>query len=72
MTNRWHGLNPDAQHALTQRDYSAATLAGRLGTSGVEAGELIGKRDELATAWIPGVEIFGRKIFPQRHRGFFG
>ena len=72
MTNRWHGLNPDAQNALTQRDYSAASLAARLGTSGVEAGELIGKRDELAAAWIAGVEVFGRKIFSQRHRGFFG
>ena len=72
MTNRWHGLNPDAQRALTQRDYSAASLAERLGTSGVEAGEVLGKRAELGDAWIPGVEIFGRKIYPQRHRGFFG
>ena len=72
MTNRWHGLNPGAQRALTQRDYSATSLAGRLGTSGVEAGELIAKRAELEAAWIPGVEIFGRKIFPQRQRGFFG
>ncbi len=72
MTNRWQGLNPGAQRALTQRDYSATTLDARLATSGVEAGELIGRKDELAGAWIPGVEIFGRKIFPQRHRGFFG
>jgi dTDP-4-dehydrorhamnose 3,5-epimerase-like enzyme len=26
----------------------------------------------LAGAWIPGVEIFARRIYPQRHRGFFG
>jgi dTDP-4-dehydrorhamnose 3,5-epimerase-like enzyme len=72
MTSRWHGLNSDAQRALTQRDYSARSLAERLSTTGVEAGELISKRGELAAAWIPGVEIFARRIFAQRHRGFFG
>ena len=29
-------------------------------------------RTELKKAWIPGVEIFPRTIFPQRHRGSFG
>jgi dTDP-4-dehydrorhamnose 3,5-epimerase-like enzyme len=72
MTSRWHSLKPAAQSALTQRDYSAKSLAERLATSGVEAGELVAKRAELDAAWIPGVEIFGRRIFPQRHRGFFG
>ena len=72
MTSRWHGLNSAAQRALKQRDYSARTLAERLATSGVEAGELSGKRADLAEVWIPGVEIFSRRIFPQRHRGFFG
>lgn len=72
MTSRWHGLNAAAQRALKQRDYSARSLAERLATSGVEAGELPGKREELASVWIPGVEIFGRRIWPQRHRGFFG
>lgn len=72
MTNRWQGLQPDAQSALTQRDYSARSLAERLGTTGVEAGELVGKKVELKEVWIPGVEIFGRKIYPQRHRGSFG
>lgn len=70
--NRWHALNSSAQAALTQRDYSAKSLAERLATSGVEAGEIAGKAAELAGAWIPGVEIFSRKIYPQRHRGFFG
>ncbi len=72
MINRWHALKPDAQAALTQRDYSARSLAERLATSGVEVGEIAGKAAELADAWIPGVEIFSRKIFPQRHRGAFG
>lgn len=72
MTDRWHALKPDAHAALTQRDYSARSLAERLGTSGVEAGEIAGKSTELASAWIPGVEVFARKIYPQRHRGLFG
>ena len=72
MTSRWHALRPEAQSALTQRDYSARSLAERLGTSGVEAGEVAGKNAELNDVWIPGVEIFSRRIYPQRHRGFFG
>ena len=57
---------------LGQRDYSQKSLAERLATSGVDAGELIAKRGELDAAWIPGVELFTRRVFPQRHRGFFG
>ncbi len=72
MTNRWHALRPEAQATLSQRDYSARSLAERLGTTGVEAGEIAGRAAELATAWIPGVEVFARKIYAQRHRGFFG
>lgn len=72
MNSRWHPLKPDAQAALTQRDYGSTALAQRLATSGVEAGEIAGKSAELQGAWIPGVEIFGRRVFVQRHRGFFG
>ena len=72
MSDLWHALKPAAHAQLTTRDYTASSLAGRLATSGVEAGELIAKRGEIDAAWIPGVEIFGRKIHPQRHRGFFG
>ncbi len=71
----WSGLNAEARAALTQRDYNANSLAERLATSGVEAGELATAdrgQAELAAAWIPGVEVFTRKIYPQRHRGFFG
>lgn len=70
--DRWHALKPDARGALAQRDYTQKSLAQRLATSGVETGELIAKRAELLEAWIPGVEIFGRRVFPQRQRGFFG
>ena len=73
MTDLWKGINPVARGQLTQRDYRADTLAGRLATTGVEAGELIAAdRGVFAGAWIPGVEIFPRKIYPQRHRGTFG
>ena len=27
---------------------------------------------EVKEPWIPGVEIFSRRVHPQRHRGFFG
>jgi dTDP-4-dehydrorhamnose 3,5-epimerase-like enzyme len=39
----------------------------------VEAAELVAAPpDSLAETWIPGVEIFPRRIYPQRHRGSFG
>ncbi|MHA3771040.1 hypothetical protein ACXR0O_05815 [Verrucomicrobiota bacterium sgz303538] len=73
MSDLWKGLTPAARAALGQRDYSAKSLPERLGTSGVEVGELIAAdRAALAEAWIPGVEFLARKIYPQRHRGFFG
>jgi dTDP-4-dehydrorhamnose 3,5-epimerase-like enzyme len=30
------------------------------------------RASEVKEPWIPGVELFARKIHPQRHRGFFG
>jgi dTDP-4-dehydrorhamnose 3,5-epimerase-like enzyme len=72
MNERWNGLRPEAVGALSERDYSAGTLAERLAGDGVEAGEISGEREAtLAAAWIPGIEIFPRKVFPQRHRGAF-
>lgn len=73
MSELWKALKPEAHAQLTQRDYSADSLAERLATSGVEAGELLAAgRAKLTDAWIPGVELFARRIYPQRHRGFFG
>ena len=72
MSDLWHALKPAARSQLSQRDYSQKSPAERLATSGIEAGEAIAKRAELSSAWIPGVEIFPRRIFAQRHRGFFG
>ena len=72
MSDLWHALNPAARAQLAQRDYTQKSLADRLATSGTEAGELIARKPELAGAWIPGVELYARKIHPQRHRGIFG
>jgi dTDP-4-dehydrorhamnose 3,5-epimerase-like enzyme len=66
----FHGLRPSARQQLVQRDYRVRSLAERLASTGVEAGELLGA-DRSQLNWIPGVEIFARKVYPQRHRGFF-
>lgn len=70
----WIGLNERARKSLVSRDYKVGSLAQRLSGSGVDAGELVTPRSraELRKAWIPGVEIFGRSIHSQRHRGSFG
>lgn len=72
MSDLWHALKSDARARLTQRDYSLSSPAERLASTGLDAGDLITKRADLEKAWIPGVEIFARRIYPQRHRGFFG
>ena len=72
MSEPWQALKPAAREQLTQRDYSQKSPGERLATSGMDAGEAIAKRAELTEAWIPGVELFGRRIFAQRQRGFFG
>ena len=71
----WQGIDPGARNALSARDYRRASFAQELARRGVEAAELVGadrKQRDINEAWIPGVEIFARKIYPQRHRGFFG
>ncbi|MEY2491340.1 MAG: hypothetical protein QOH24_291 [Verrucomicrobiota bacterium] len=71
--NLWRGLQPSAIGALSMRDYSAASLAERLATVGVDAGQIIAAdRAGFADVWIPAVEIFARTIHTQRHRGLFG
>ena len=75
MSANWSGLNADATSRLAQRNYAGASVVERLATSGVEIRELLGARETdsgIAEAWIPGVEMFSRTIYPQRHRGFFG
>jgi dTDP-4-dehydrorhamnose 3,5-epimerase-like enzyme len=74
-TTRWQALSPSAQAALVERDYNPGSFGQRIAQTGIEAGQLT-KADraeaDIAQAWIPGVEIFARTIYPQRHRGSFG
>ena len=58
---------------MTHRDYRTAPLGERLRTSGVSVAELLAAdQGTLSTVWIPGVELIPRKVYKQRHRGFFG
>ena len=71
----WQGLAPEGQTALALRDYAPQTFSQQLGGAGIEAGKLVSAdrtSPEIREAWIPGVEIFPRTIYPQRHRGSFG
>jgi dTDP-4-dehydrorhamnose 3,5-epimerase-like enzyme len=73
--NIWEGIDPRAQNELSVRDYKIGSFAQRLRGSGVEAGELAvvnRYQPDVKRTWIPGVEIFGRKILAQLHRGSFG
>jgi dTDP-4-dehydrorhamnose 3,5-epimerase-like enzyme len=73
--NLWRGLTAEARAALEIRDYSRGSLGSAVAGSGVEARQLVGLERgaaEISEFWIPGVEIFGRTIYPQRHRGVFG
>jgi len=71
----WRGLSNEGQVALGTRDYSSGDLVEQLAKSGLEAGRLLSldrAAAEVAKLWIPGVEVFPRAIYPQRHRGSFG
>ncbi|MFL6527303.1 MAG: hypothetical protein ACJ8IQ_04325 [Chthoniobacterales bacterium] len=72
VDNLWQGLSAEMRSLLSTRDYKSGDLAQQLATAGVEAGKLVTARAQLRDAWIPGVEIFPRTIYPQRHRGLFG
>jgi dTDP-4-dehydrorhamnose 3,5-epimerase-like enzyme len=71
----WQGIDAGARSSLSFRNYRTASFAQELSERGVDAGELVvadRKKREIKEAWIPGVEIFSRKVYPQRHRGSFG
>jgi len=73
--NLWQGIDAGAQKALSTRNYRMASFAQELSERGVDASELAAadrNKREIKEAWIPGVEIFSRKIHAQRHRGSFG
>ena len=69
---RWKGLKSSARARLETRDYSKASVAARLGTVGVQVSEAIQSRADLDEVWIPGVELFSRRVFQQKGRGYFG
>lgn len=71
----WTGLNKSGRKALSGRDYKEGSFAQRLAGAGVDAGELAladPRKAEINKVWIPGVEIFPRRIHAQRQRGSFG
>ena len=73
--NLWEGIDTGARNALSTRNYRTASFAQELSERGVDARKLVAadrNKREVQEAWIPGVEIFLRKIHPQRHRGSFG
>jgi dTDP-4-dehydrorhamnose 3,5-epimerase-like enzyme len=73
--NLWQGIDRSAQGSLNTRDYSTVSFTQELSQRGVDAGELAAanrSQREIKDAWIPGVEIFARKVYAQRHRGLFG
>jgi dTDP-4-dehydrorhamnose 3,5-epimerase-like enzyme len=73
MSDRWNGLKASARAELSQRNYASGSLLERLRGAGVSVGELIGaERQSLEAGWIPGVDFVLRRVFRQRHRGFFG
>jgi hypothetical protein len=66
----WRGLSDVARAALQTRDYSGGSLGERLQQTGrVDARELVGGIP--AEVGIPGVEVFHRRVFHQRYRGYF-
>lgn len=71
IKDEWRGLRAEARERLETRDYSGGEVADRLGREGLGVGEAIAKRDELGDVWIPGVELFSRKVFQQKGRGYF-
>lgn len=71
MENEWRGLRATAVAGLETRDYSQSDLAERLVNDGVNASEAMASRDGLDDSWIPGVEIFPRRVFQQKGRGYF-
>jgi len=73
MSDHWTALKNSARGALSQRNYAAGSLLERLRTTGVGTAELLAAdRQGLGSGWIPGVEFVPRRVFRQRHRGFFG
>ena len=73
--DQWSGLKKTARGALVHRDYTDGSLTDKLTGPGVAAADLVGGhigKENTKEIWIPGVEVFSRKVHHQRHRGLFG
>ena len=73
--NLWQGIDPVVRDSVNTRDYRTTSFAKELSQRGLDASQLVAadrSQHEIKEVWIPGVEIFPRKVHPQRHRGFFG
>jgi dTDP-4-dehydrorhamnose 3,5-epimerase-like enzyme len=71
----WDGIDVGVRKTLQTRDYRVASFAQELSQRGIDAGNLAAadrSQREIKDAWIPGVEVFARKVHSQRHRGLFG
>jgi dTDP-4-dehydrorhamnose 3,5-epimerase-like enzyme len=73
------GATPDSKFAVVRdaADKTASVKFANLGVPVNPDGTLSTVKEwprasEVKDPWIPGVEIFPRKIYPQHHRGFFG
>ena len=69
--DRWAGIRSEVRDRLETRDYRTADTAECLATCGLPGGEVVDQRPDLGEAWIPGVEVFGRRVFQQKGRGYF-
>lgn len=69
--NQWRGLRSQARSRLETRNYANTALASRVAGDGIGVVDAISARDELDHCWIPGVEVFPRKVHAQKGRGHF-
>ena len=71
----WDGVDVGVRETIQTRDYRAASFTQELSQPGVDASDLAAadrSQREIRDIWIPGVEVFARRVHPQRHRGIFG
>ncbi|MEY5019789.1 MAG: hypothetical protein RLZ22_877 [Verrucomicrobiota bacterium] len=56
---------------METRNYASPNLLKRVSGDGIGVIEAISGREQLTDAWIPGVEVIPRKVYPQKGRGHF-
>lgn len=70
-TDPWRGLRSDARDSLETRSYTKGSLSEQMTGGGVSASAAVASRESLSNEWIPGVELFSRRVFQQPGRGYF-